>query len=118
MGSLTIQLSDVNSTQIFNHDAGIIFSDYNKDILMNNYASGIFYLKMSYVPINGKAKTGVYKIIKLISLHFTSTLYSLAKVSRYRALRSSLVLMGMMIRVGTVALRMCSPSHQQETGLK
>jgi len=65
VGSLTIQLSDVNSTQIFNHDAGIIFSDYNKDILMNNYASGIFYLKMSYVPINGKAKTGVYKIIKL-----------------------------------------------------
>ena len=48
VGSLAIQLSDVNSTQIFNQDAGIIFSDYN-----------------NYVPINGKAKTGIYKIIKL-----------------------------------------------------
>ena len=65
VGSLTIQLLDANSTQIFKHDAGIIFSDYNKDILMNNYASGIFYVKMYYEPINGTAKKGIYKIIKL-----------------------------------------------------
>jgi len=65
VGSLTIQLLDANLTQIFKHDAGIIFSDYNKDILMNNYASGIFYVKMYYEPINGTAKKGIYKIIKL-----------------------------------------------------
>lgn len=64
-GSLSFQLIDAKSTIVFTQEAGIIFSSYEKDILMENYPSGIFYMKVYFRPSVGNNKTGIYKIIKL-----------------------------------------------------
>ena len=65
MGTLSFQLIDAKSAIVFTQDAGTIFSSYEKDILMENYPSGIFYMKVYFKPSKGNAKTGIYKIIKL-----------------------------------------------------
>jgi hypothetical protein len=64
-GSLSFQLIDAKSTIVFTQDAGTIFSSYEKDILMENYTSGVFYMKVFFKPSTGNTKTGIYKIIKL-----------------------------------------------------
>ena len=64
-GSLSFQLIDAKSTIVFTQEVGTIFSSYDKDILMENYPSGIFYMKVYFKPSKGIAKTGIYKIIKL-----------------------------------------------------
>ena len=64
-GSLSFQLIDAKSTIVFTQEAGTIFSSYEKDIFTENYPSGVFYMKIYFKPINGNAKTGIYKIIKL-----------------------------------------------------
>ena len=65
VGSLSLQLLDAKSAIVFTQEAGAIFSSYEKDILMENYPSGVFYMKVYFKPSNGIAKTGIYKIIKL-----------------------------------------------------
>lgn len=65
LGSLSFQLIDAKSTILFTQEVGTIFSTYDKDILMEHYPSGIFYMKVYFKPKNGIAKTGIYKIIKL-----------------------------------------------------
>ena len=64
-GSLSYQLIDAKSAIIFTHEAGTILNIYEKDILMENYPSGVFYMKLFFKPNNGNAKSGIYKIIKL-----------------------------------------------------
>jgi len=64
-GKLSIQVIDAKSSVILTHEAGIIISSYEKDIFMESYPSGIFYIKVLFKPSNGLAKTGIYKIIKL-----------------------------------------------------
>jgi len=64
-GSLSFQLIDAKSAIVFTQEAGNIFSSYEKDILMENYPSGVFYMKVYFKPSNGTVKTGIYKIIKL-----------------------------------------------------
>ena len=64
-GKLLIQVIDAKSSVILTHDAGTIISSYEKDIFMDSYPSGIFYVKVFFKPTNGLAKTGIYKIIKL-----------------------------------------------------
>jgi hypothetical protein len=64
-GSLSFQLIDAKSTIVFTQEAGTIFSSYEKDILMENYPSGVFYMKVFFKPSTGNTKTGIYKIIKL-----------------------------------------------------
>ena len=64
-GKLSIQVIDAKSSAILTHEAGIIISSYEKDIFMDSYPSGIFYIKVFFKPTNGLAKTGIYKIIKL-----------------------------------------------------
>ena len=65
VGTLSFQLIDAKSTILLTQEAGNIFSSYDKDILMENYPSGIFYMKVYFKPSNGTVKTGIYKIIKL-----------------------------------------------------
>ena len=65
VGSLSLQLIDAKSAIVFTQDAGTIFSSYDKDILMENYPSGVFYMKVYFKPSSGITKTGIYKIIKL-----------------------------------------------------
>jgi hypothetical protein len=64
-GKLSIQVIDAKSSVILTHEAGTIISSYEKDIFMDSYPSGIFYIKVFFKPTNGLAKTGIYKIIKL-----------------------------------------------------
>jgi hypothetical protein len=65
VGTLSFQLIDAKSTIVFTQEAGTIFSNYDKDILMENYPSGLFYMKVYFKPSTGITKTGIYKIIKL-----------------------------------------------------
>lgn len=65
VGSLSLQLIDAKSAIVFTQEAGTIFSSYEKDIFMENYPSGVFYMKVYFKPSTGSAKTGIYKIIKL-----------------------------------------------------
>ena len=64
-GTLSLQLLDSKSAQIFTQEVGTIFSTYEKDILMETYPSGVFYMRVYFKPVTGAAKTGIYKIIKL-----------------------------------------------------
>ena len=64
-GKLSIQVIDAKSSLILTHEAGTIISSYEKDIFMDSYPSGIFYIKVFFNPTKGLAKTGIYKIIKL-----------------------------------------------------
>jgi len=65
VGTLSFQLIDAKSTIVLTQEAGTIFSSYEKNIFMENYPSGIFYMKVYFKPSNGTVKTGIYKIIKL-----------------------------------------------------
>ena len=65
VGSLSFQLIDAKSAIVFTQEAGTIFSSYEKDILLEKYPSGIFYMKVNFKPNIGNVKTGIYKIIKL-----------------------------------------------------
>ena len=65
VGNLSIQVIDAKSSVILTLDAGTINSSYEKDIFMDSYPSGIFYVKVFFKSTNGLAKTGIYKIIKL-----------------------------------------------------
>ena len=65
LGSLSFQLLDAKSFIVFTQEAGTIFSSYEKDVLMEHYPSGIFYMKVYFKPSKGNAKIGIYKIIKL-----------------------------------------------------
>ena len=65
LGTLSFQMIDAKSAIVFTGEAGTIFSSYEKNILMENYPSGVFYMKVYFKPSKGSAKTGIYKIIKL-----------------------------------------------------
>jgi hypothetical protein len=64
-GNLSIQFIDNKSTIVLTHDAGFIFNRYEKDFLLNDFPSGIIYMKVIFKPFAGLAKAGIYKIIKL-----------------------------------------------------
>jgi hypothetical protein len=51
VGSLSLQLIDAKSSIMFTQDAVTIFSSYDKDILMENYPSSIFYMKVDFKPL-------------------------------------------------------------------
>jgi hypothetical protein len=65
IGSLSFQLIDSKSSIILTQEAGVIYSSYEKVILMEKYPSGVFYMKIFFKSISGNLKTGVYKVIKL-----------------------------------------------------
>lgn len=65
LGSLSFQLLDAKSATVLTNEVGTISNIYQKDIVMQNYPSGVFYMKVYFKPNNGSAKTGIYKIIKL-----------------------------------------------------
>jgi hypothetical protein len=64
-GKLSVQVMDAKSSVLLIHEAGTIISNYERDIFMDSYPSGIFYIKVFFKPTKGLAKTGIYKIIKL-----------------------------------------------------
>ena len=65
VGRLSIQLIDAKSAIVLTQDVGTIFSSYEKAISLEDYPSGVFYLKVYFKSIVGSIKTGIYKVIKL-----------------------------------------------------
>lgn len=65
VGNLSIQLIDAKSTVVYAQEAGFIFSSYDKDIQVQSFPDGIFYLRVYFKPNNSASKIGVYKIIKI-----------------------------------------------------
>lgn len=65
VGNLSFQLLDAKSSILFTHEAGAIFNSYDRDLQMQAYSDGLFYVRVYFKPNNGTAKVGVYKIIKL-----------------------------------------------------
>ena len=65
LGTLSFQLIDAKSVIILSQEIGTILNYFEKNILMDQYASGVVYLKVFFKPISGTTKTGLYKIIKL-----------------------------------------------------
>jgi hypothetical protein len=64
-GNFSYQLIDSKSAILFTNDVGTVYSSYDKDIAMEKYSPGVFYIKVIFKSINNKIKTGIYKIIKL-----------------------------------------------------
>ena len=65
VGRLSIQLMDAKSAIVLTQDVGTIFGSYEKNISLEDYPSGVFYLKVYFKSIVGNTKTGIYKVIKL-----------------------------------------------------
>ena len=65
LGTLSFQLIDAKSVIILAQEIGTMVNYFEKNILMDQYASGVVYLKVFFKPIGGTPKTGLYKIIKL-----------------------------------------------------
>jgi len=64
-GNLSFQILDNKSSLILTEDVGLIFSNYDKELMINDLPSGIIYVRIYFKPISGKIKSGVYKIIKI-----------------------------------------------------
>jgi hypothetical protein len=65
VGSISFQMFDSKSNNVLSYNAGNIFSTYDKDLYLENLPSGAYYMRVNFKPSIGKAKTGIYKIIKL-----------------------------------------------------
>lgn len=64
-GILKVQLLNPSLGIINTIDAGTISGYYDKDVSVEVYPTGLYYLKVFYKPLNGLQKMGVYKIIKI-----------------------------------------------------
>jgi uncharacterized membrane protein YkvI len=65
IGQLSIQLLDTKSKIVFTKQVGTIWNQFQTAIPMENFVSGLYYIKVDYKLNNGSVQTGVYKIIKL-----------------------------------------------------
>ena len=64
-GEISFQMFDSKSNNVLSYNGGNIFSTYEKDLYLENLPSGSYYMRVSFKPSTGKAKMGIYKIIKL-----------------------------------------------------
>ena len=64
-GEISFQMFDSKSNNVLSYNGGSIFSIYEKDLYLENLPAGSYYMRVSFKPSNGKAKMGIYKIIKL-----------------------------------------------------
>ena len=64
-GEISFQMFDSKSNNVLSYNGGSIFSIYEKDLYLENLPAGSYYMRVSFKPSTGKAKMGIYKIIKL-----------------------------------------------------
>ena len=64
-GNLSFQILDSKLALVLTQDAGLIFSTYDKELVLDDLASGIFYVRVYFKPLTGNIKTGIYKIVKI-----------------------------------------------------
>lgn len=65
VGNLSFQLLDAKSKVIIRKDQGSIFSVFQTRFHLEDYPSGMYYIKIFFKPFSSTLQTGVYKIIKL-----------------------------------------------------
>ena len=65
VGEISFQMFDSKSNNVLSYNGGNMFSTYEKDLYLENLPSGSYYMRVSFKPSIGKAKMGIYKIIKL-----------------------------------------------------
>ena len=65
VGSISFQMFNSKSNNVLSYNGGNIFSTYDKDLYLENLPAGAYYMRVNFKPSIGKAKTGIYKIIKL-----------------------------------------------------
>lgn len=65
IGHLSFQLLDAKSKVFIHKEQGSVFSTFQTRLQLEEYASGMYYIKVFFKPISGILQTGVYKIIKL-----------------------------------------------------
>ena len=63
-GVLKIQLFDILGNQLYNGEFKIIQSNYEQVINIENYASGVYILKIYFSSNNGLNQQETFKIIK------------------------------------------------------
>lgn len=64
-GEMQFQIIDIQSNQKYTSMAIKTFGNYEQLINVENYSSGLYYLKLLFKPSTGKPLGGVYKILKL-----------------------------------------------------
>ena len=65
IGQVQIQLMDAESKIKYRSEPNIIFNQFNKQLDIGEYASGIYYLRIQFQPNMGQTRVGVYKLVKL-----------------------------------------------------
>lgn len=65
IGNLKLQLLDSKSQVLTNLFTETFTQTFNKNISLDQYPSGVYYLKVYFKSISAANKIGVYKIIKL-----------------------------------------------------
>lgn len=65
VGNLFIQLMDEKLSVLMVQEFGTFLSSYDKEISMQGYTDGVFYVSIYFKPMNGIPKMDIYKIIKI-----------------------------------------------------
>lgn len=65
IGHLSIQLLDAKSKRVFVKQIGPVLNHLQIAIPMQDFVSGLYYVKVDFKLVSGITQTGMYKIIKL-----------------------------------------------------
>ena len=65
LGNLSLQLLDERLAIVLTKETGTQFYQFDTDLILQQYPSGIYYMRVYFKPINGQVKIGIYKIVKL-----------------------------------------------------
>jgi hypothetical protein len=64
-GQLQYQIFDIGSKLIYRSQAITIYGNMQNQIDFTKYATGQYYVQVVFKPLKGKARSGIYKIVKL-----------------------------------------------------
>lgn len=64
-GELSYALVDFSGVELYRHEAGLVFGNYSAELVMDQYASGAYFIRFLFRPILSETRTAIFKIIKL-----------------------------------------------------
>ena len=64
-GKINLKIHDLRATLIYSDELDLSLGLYNKDIQLQGFASGTYFLTIYFKPVLGTPKRETYKIIKL-----------------------------------------------------
>jgi len=66
LGHLLLQLTDAKSALVFSKEVEITNNNsYENDLRMEQYAAGVYFLRVYFKSTSGNTKTAIYKIVKI-----------------------------------------------------